>query len=72
MTDADRLRHRLTALGLTQRGLARQLDVDERTVRRYCAGDVAVPRVVWLALDALTAQSGTGPSPATTPSTPDR
>lgn len=52
MTDADRIRAKLTALGLSQRGAARLLGIDERTMRRYCAGD-PVPRVIWLALEAL-------------------
>lgn len=53
MTDATRLRATLIALGLSQRGAARLLGLDERTVRRWCAGDSPVPTVVWLALDAL-------------------
>ena len=55
-TDADRLRATLAALGLSQRGAARDLGLDERTVRRYCAGELVVPRVVWLALAGLQAQ----------------
>lgn len=51
-SDADRLRAELERLGLSQRGLARELDLDERTVRRWCAGDSPVPRVVWLAIRA--------------------
>ena len=38
--------------GLTQRGAARVLGINERTVRRYAAGE-PVPTVVWLALKAL-------------------
>lgn len=38
--------------GLTQRGAARVLGINERTVRRYAAG-YPVPTVVWLALRAL-------------------
>lgn len=52
-TDADRIRETITALGTTQRGLARLLDLDERTVRRYASGQQPVPAVVWLALEAL-------------------
>lgn len=52
MTDAAKIRDKLAALGLSQRGAARALGIDERTMRRYCAGD-PVPRVVWLALDGL-------------------
>ena len=38
--------------GLTQRGAARALGINERTVRRYAAGE-RIPMVVWLALKAL-------------------
>ena len=47
------LRDLLASLGLSQRGAAKQLGIDERTMRRYCAGDLPVPRVVQLALSAL-------------------
>lgn len=53
MTDAQRLRDWLARAGLSQRGLARELDVGERTVRHWAAGDTPVPRVVWLALERL-------------------
>jgi hypothetical protein len=55
-TDSDNIRVRLAALGLSQRGAARELELDERTVRRYCTGEIDVPRAVWLALDALDAK----------------
>ena len=42
----------LARAGLTQRGAARVLGINERTVRRYAAGE-PVPTVVWLALKAL-------------------
>ena len=49
----DQLRDLLTRAGLSQRGAARELGIDERTMRRYVAGDLPVPRVVELALTAL-------------------
>lgn len=52
-TDADKLRSELTRLGRKQRELARELDIDDRTVRRWCAGDSPVPAVVWLALRGM-------------------
>ena len=55
--EALRLRQRLDEAGLSQREAARRLDIHERTMRRYCAG-YPIPRVVWLALDAI---SQTGP-----------
>lgn len=42
---ADGLRKHLEAAGISQRELARMLDYNERTVRRYCAGE-PIPRVV--------------------------
>lgn len=51
--DSTRLRNLLADAGLSQRGAARALDLDERTMRRYCAGDTPVPKVVWLALDTV-------------------
>lgn len=48
----DLFRSALARAGLTQRGAARVLGINERTVRRYAAGE-PVPTVVWLALKAL-------------------
>ena len=42
----------LARAGLTQRGAARALGINERTVRRYAAGE-PVPKLVWIALHAL-------------------
>lgn len=61
MTDADRLRAQLARLGLSQRGLARALGLDERIVRRWAAGADRVPPVVWLAVEALLKRTPTGP-----------
>ena len=52
MTDADRIRAKLATLGLSQRGAARLLGIDEREMRRYCAGQAYVPDIVWYALDS--------------------
>ena len=40
-------------LGMSQRELARALDLDERTVRRYIAGDLPMPRLFQLAVSCL-------------------
>lgn len=48
----DLFRLALARAGLTQRGAARVLGINERTVRRYAAGE-PVPTVVWIALRAL-------------------
>lgn len=52
-TEADRIAELINAAGLSQRGAARELGINERTMRRYCAGDSPVPRVVFLALERL-------------------
>lgn len=49
MTGPD-IRDLLAAAGLGQRGAARALGIDERTIRRYVAGDLPVPRIVEVAL----------------------
>jgi DNA-binding transcriptional regulator YiaG len=50
---AAQLRAILDRLGLSQVGAARFLDVDDRTVRRWIAGDIAVPRPVEMLLRLL-------------------
>lgn len=39
--------------GYSQRGAARELDVSERQMRYWCAGEKPIPRVVLLALSHL-------------------
>jgi len=34
----------------TQRGMAQAIGISERNMRRYCAGDLPIPRVVELAV----------------------
>lgn len=51
-SDATRVRDLIAQIGLGQRGAARELEINERTMRGYCAGD-KVPRVVMLALERL-------------------
>jgi len=55
---ANQLRKLLDSNGLSQRGAARKLEIDERTMRRYVAGDQPVPQVVVFALRRLIAQEG--------------
>jgi len=52
-THADILRHHLEAAGLSQRAGARALEIDERTMRRYCAGDLEIPMLVMFAASKL-------------------
>jgi plasmid maintenance system antidote protein VapI len=43
----------LDRAGMSQRGAARAMGIDERTMRRYVAGDAEIPRVVELAMRCL-------------------
>lgn len=60
-TEADRLRDMLRELHLSQRGAARMLGVNERTMRYWCAGDGPIPPMLWLALRAIEANLPLGP-----------
>jgi len=50
VTSAKLVRQQLERAGLSQRAAARELGLDERTMRRYCSGELAVPMVVTMAL----------------------
>jgi hypothetical protein len=50
LVDADIIRQHLAEADLSQRSAARVLRIDERTMRRYCSGDLPVPPYVILAL----------------------
>ncbi len=47
-TDADLLRDHISSAGMSQRGAAKALGIDERTMRKYCAGGAPVPFAVLL------------------------
>lgn len=51
--DAAELRKLITQGGYTQRGAAEALQISERMMRYYCAGEQPVPRVVMLAMRHL-------------------
>lgn len=51
--NATDFRKLLEAAGLSQRGAARELEIDERTMRRYCSGELPVPKPVALAVERL-------------------
>jgi DNA-binding transcriptional regulator YiaG len=55
-TDADRIRRLIDKLGLSQRETARQLEVDDRTLRYWCSGQVQPPKMAFLALEQLIAK----------------
>lgn len=48
---SEELKAKLAASGVSQRGAARMLEINERTMRRYIAGDLKIPVVVELALN---------------------
>lgn len=51
--NASQLVELLRAIEISQRGAARQLDINERTMRKYVSGGAAIPRTVELALIRL-------------------
>jgi DNA-binding transcriptional regulator YiaG len=51
-TDADRVREMLNKLRMSQAEGARALEISERSMRYYCAGEL-VPKVVMLAMERL-------------------
>ena len=52
-TDADILRQYLQEAGYSQRAAARELRIEDRTMRRYLSGDQAVPPTVFLSIRHL-------------------
>lgn len=52
------IRELLVRAGLSQRGAARELEVDERTMRRWCADATPAPKVAVLALEHLVCLRG--------------
>lgn len=51
--EAHELKAFLSSHGLTQNGAARTLGINERTMRRYVAGDLVVPKMLVLALRGI-------------------
>lgn len=58
LSPADRLRYQLLLCGLSQRGAARVLGINERTMRRYCSGQHPVHRLMDYAMKGLIAERG--------------
>jgi hypothetical protein len=50
---AKQVRDLLERIGMSQRAVAKELDISDRMMRYYCAGKQEVPRVVILALERL-------------------
>jgi hypothetical protein len=66
-SDADVIRQKLETLELSQREAARQLGMDERTMRYYCAGKMPIPPAVLLALNGLQQSPQHAPPPFVLP-----
>lgn len=52
------LQRLLDDAGLSQRGAAKAIGISERQMRRYVAGDAAVPKFIEYALRWITSRSG--------------
>jgi plasmid maintenance system antidote protein VapI len=50
---ALQLQRLLDRAGISQRGAAKALEINERTMRKYVAGDAVIPRTVELACKYL-------------------
>ncbi len=61
MTPAQ-LKRLLRDSGLSQRGAAKAIDINERHMRRYIAGEAEIPRTVEYALRWVISHGSTGPS----------
>jgi hypothetical protein len=60
MTEADWLRSTLEELGMSQREAARRLEVDDRTMRYWCSGQMPIPKVIKLAIETLSEEPPEG------------
>jgi DNA-binding XRE family transcriptional regulator len=47
---ASQLQRAIERAGLSQRGAAKALEINERTMRKYVAGDSKIPKTVELAM----------------------
>lgn len=56
ISPADRIRYQLLLCGLSQRGAARKLGIDARTMRKYCLAERGVPRILDYAMQGLIAE----------------
>ena len=54
---ANQFRATLARLGLSQRGASRLFNVNERTVRRWASGDIAVPEGIVTHLQTMLTMS---------------
>jgi hypothetical protein len=54
---AAQLKRVLRDAGLSQRGAAKAIDINERTMRKYIAGEAEIPRTVEYAIRWVISQS---------------
>lgn len=57
---ALQLQRLLDRSGLSQRSAAKALEINERSMRRYCSGEQPVPKAIELALLYLASQANPG------------
>lgn len=57
-TPAARVRELVTKLGMSQREVARELEISDRMMRYYCSGEHEPTKVVLLALEHLVCLRG--------------
>lgn len=50
---AKRIREALERLGMTQVGFAAEIQMGDRHIRKFCAGECEVPKIVWMAIELL-------------------
>jgi len=62
---ALQLQRLLDRAGLSQRGAAKSLEINERTMRKYVSGDLPIPRTVEYAIQWVCSQSITEANPVT-------
>lgn len=55
---ATQLQRLLDKAGLSQRGVAKTLEIHERTMRKYCSGDAPIPKTVEIAVICLCSHKG--------------
>jgi transcriptional regulator with XRE-family HTH domain len=49
----NQLRKLIDGLGVSQAALARDIGISDRQVRRYCSGEAKIPKLVEMALRAV-------------------
>jgi hypothetical protein len=56
--NAAELKEAIASAGVSQRRAARELGINERTMRRYIAGAAVIPQTVAMAIELLVIRKG--------------